>query len=365
MTLAAVIQRSKADREAWRYTDLKRLDGVVYNSAVPVEMEVPRESRSPRIVFINGIWSPEQSNLNDLPPDIMRGDSANGYQLLIADQTCLITSPLELLFITKASAEPVEADTKLHIMLGVSGRLTLIERHITVTTALAMNFVHTIQIEISLAPQAKLVHGKIVKNGEDSAHLATTEALLDKGAYYDNFTLLCDGRLTRNEINVTLDGEQAQCNLSGAMLLRDGNHADTAIRVTHNAAYGISRQSYRSVVDDKARGVFQGKISVAPNAQKTDGHQISRALLLSDQAEMDAKPELEINADDVKCSHGSAIGALDENAMFYLQSRGIPEAEARALLITAFVAELVDGIQVDELRHAVENEVDGWLIGQT
>ena len=122
-----------------------------------------------------------------------------------------------------------------------------------------------------------------------------------------------------------------------------------------------SRQIYKTVLDGKSHGVFQGKIIVAQDAQKTDGYQLSRALLLSDQAEMDAKPELEIYADDVKCSHGSTIGDLDENAMFYLRARGLNETEARALLIQAFVAEMLDEIKTEEWRDIFRREIDGWL----
>jgi Fe-S cluster assembly protein SufD len=144
------------------------------------------------------------------------------------------------------------------------------------------------------------------------------------------------------------------------MLLRGREHADTVTRVTHQAPRCTSRQIYKTVLDEKSRGVFQGRITVAEGAQKSDGYQLSRALLLSDQAEMDAKPELEIFADDVKCGHGSAIGDLDENAMFYLRSRGIGEKQARALLIEGFVAETLDEIRIDEWRDIFSAEIEGW-----
>jgi Fe-S cluster assembly protein SufD len=389
MTLAAVIKRSQTDREAWKYTSLEGLEEVGFKkqqrhsgeSRNPSPKHDAREplclcggeemdprfrgddarlESVPRLVFLNGIWQPEASCLEGLPEGIMQGDAAAGYELTLAEQTCLVTLPVELLFINEAGVEPAEINVKLRIVLGASGRLTLIEKHVTEGTGEAQ-LAQVIETEIELGPQAKLVHGKIFSNGNAVAHLARTKVRADKGAYYDNFTLLRGGNPARNEIDVTLAGEMAQCRLYGAMLLRGSEHADTTTCITHAAPHGTSRQNYRSVMGDKARGVFQGKIKVAEGAVKTDGYQLSRALLLSDQAEMDAKPELEIYADDVKCSHGSTVGELDERALFYLRSRGIGEEEARALLIKAFVGELLDEIQTPALREAVQREVEGWL----
>jgi len=161
-----------------------------------------------------------------------------------------------------------------------------------------------------------------------------------------------------SEIDVSLEGEEAQATLNGIMLSRDKEHADTTTRITHKAPRCASRQVYKTVLDGKSRGVFQGKIAVAKDAQKSDGYQLSRALLLSDQAEMDARPELEILADDVQCSHGNTIGDLDENALFYLRSRGLPEEQARALLIEGFVSEMLDELPVEAWRETFRREVE-------
>ena len=360
MNLAALIQQSETEREAWKYTSLKTLKTVAFK-APPLPAPQPpalQTDDKPYLTFIDGAWCEEASWLNGLPPIITRGDGPNAYNITLEGLTCLVAFPLELRFITTANAQATEATTKLRIALGESCRLTLIERHSGSEGALQARMIDT---SITLNPQAKLVHGKIVHGNAQTAHLACTKVSAAQGAYYDNFTLLRGGRLVRNEIDVTLDGEQAQGTLRGAMLLRGTDHADTTTRLTHRAPYGTSRQLYKAVIGDKARGVFQGQINVAKDAQKTDGHQLSRALLLSDQAEMDAKPELNIEADDVKCSHGSAIGSLDDQALFYLRARGIPEPTARALLIDAFVRDVVDEIQVAELRELVGEEVEGWL----
>jgi len=356
MSLASVIDRSKGERESWRYTDVNAL----LARAVTVEKKAVTPKikpilQGPCLIFVNGVLRLEQSQLGDLPANIIQGDAANGYHLALAGQTCLITSPVELLFLTTDEAK--ENNTKLHIELGQSGRLTLIERHEAAEGAAA----HIIESSIALHPQAKLVHKKMVKSNATSVHLAMTNVHIAEGAFYDNFALIMGGKLTRNEIDATLAGKLAQCALKGAMLLRGREHADTTTRITHAAPHGTSREMYKTVVAEQARGVFQGKIVVAEGAQKTDGHQLSRALLLSDQAEMDAKPELEIYADDVRCSHGSTVGDLDEDALFYLRARGLSTAEARALLIQGFVGEILDEIHMPEWRDFCRTEVEGWL----
>jgi len=213
------------------------------------------------------------------------------------------------------------------------------------------------ETEITLHPQAKLVHGKIIR---DDTHIGLTNVSIAEGAYYDNFTLIRGGKLSRNEIEAKLTGPLAQCALNGLMLLSGNDHADTVTRTIHAASDGTSRQLYKTVAGGKARGVFQGKIIVEKGADKTDGQQLSRALLLSDQAEVDAKPELEISADDVKCSHGCAVGNLDADALFYLRARGLNEVEARALLMRAFAEETLDAIHIPEWRDAFGNELGAW-----
>lgn len=355
MTLAAVLERSKTERESWRYTDLEKLLATMPKPPAKACPPQDVQTQGLRLVFADGVLSQEQSQFLGLPTNILTGDAKKGYRLEVQKETCLITQPLELLF---TSAGAVETATKLHIELGRSARLTVIERHENSPTT------HVFETTICLHEQAKLVHGKLIQSGGDAAHLAQTKVQVAEGAYYDNFVLIKDCKLTRNEMDVSLDGKMAQCNLNGAMLMRGHEHADTTTRITHAAPHGTSREIYKSVLAEQARAVFQGKILVKEDAQKTDGHQLSRALLLSDQAEMDVKPELEIYADDVKCSHGSTIGDLDDQAMFYLRARGLNEKEARGLLIQAFVGEILDEIHADGLRDLCRSEIEGWLHDQ-
>jgi Fe-S cluster assembly protein SufD len=310
-----------------------------------------------QIVFFNGRWQPELSRLGELA-DIITGNEKTGYRLVLAGQTCLVTAPVELVFVTEAETQPLEIDFNLTVELGASGRLTLIEHHIQ--SRGAQNVVASYTTNIQLGAQAKLVHGKVVDVGAFMSVLSDTHVTIAEGAYYDNFKLIKSGKLLRNEIVARLAGKLAQCALNGVMLLRGATHADTTTHIIHEAPFGSSRETYKSVIADKARGVFQGRITVAEGAQKSDAQQQSRALLLSDQAEADAKPELKIYADDVKCSHGTAIGALDENALFYLRARGLSEKAARGLLIRGFAEEIMDEIHVPEWRDYCRKQAEVW-----
>jgi len=171
-------------------------------------------------------------------------------------------------------------------------------------------------------------------------------------ASYTSHVVSTGGGLARNRITAHLLGEAAHCTLDGAYAGRNRQHLDHTSKIVHAVADTTSRQVYKGVLDDQSRGVFQGHIVVAEDAQRTDGHQLNRALMLSDKAEIDSKPMLEIYADDVKCSHGATAGDLDETQLFYLQSRGIPKAEARRLLVEAFLAETIDAIPFEPARAA-------------
>jgi Fe-S cluster assembly protein SufD len=185
-------------------------------------------------------------------------------------------------------------------------------------------------------------------------------AAVEARGTYDNFTLNAGGRLVRNEIHARLLGPGAACHMNGAQLVADGQHADTTTFLDHAAPDCASRQTYKTVLAGRSRGVFQGKILVRQAAQRTDGYQMNQALLLSEEAEIDAKPQLEIYADDVKCSHGATVGALDEAQLFYLRARGIPLAEARSMLVQAFLTEAVEGVTDETAKAALDEAVAGW-----
>ena len=359
LLLANIIDRSRREREDWRYTDVEK---VLAAKAVPTPVaknetlpSIAGNAHGQYIVFKNGVLDEARTRWGDLAPASLQKD-AGGYRLALAAQSCRVTAPIELVFVGEGQGENA---CRLAVDIGSNTSVTVVEHHL----ASGGDSIQSIETDIRLGEQAKLVHEKIMHALHGTAHFAATNVRVEKGAYYRNFTLIKDTRLTRNEIDVTLAGPLAQCGLYAAMLLRGREHADVLTRVNHDAKHGTSRQLVKAVVKDQARGVFQGRIKASPGADKTDGEQLCRALLLSDQAEMDAKPELEIHADDVACAHGCAVGELDREAMFYLRSRGLPENEARALLLRAFVDEVVDEIQLDDARATVRGLAEEWMNG--
>jgi Fe-S cluster assembly protein SufD len=180
-------------------------------------------------------------------------------------------------------------------------------------------------------------------------------------ARFNEFLFTIGAGIVRNQLFVRFAGEGSIAHICGANLLRGSQHADTTLIADHAVANCTSREVFKSVLDDEARGIFQGKIVVRPHAQKTDAKMATHALLLSETAEADNKPELEIFADDVQCGHGATSGDLDEDLLFYLKARGIPPTEAEALLIQAFVGEAVEGIEHAGLRDALMDQVATWL----
>jgi Fe-S cluster assembly protein SufD len=186
-------------------------------------------------------------------------------------------------------------------------------------------------------------------------------ATLGTDAHYRAFQLTAATGLVRNGVFALIQGEGAKIDISGAFLGRGSEHIDTTLIVDHAEPGGESRELFKGVLADRARGVFQGKVIVRPDAQKTDGKQMAQVLLLSPEAEFDSKPELEIFADDVVCGHGSTSGQIDEDLLFYLEARGIPEAEARALLIQAFIGEALERVEHAELRDALSRASAEWL----
>lgn len=263
-------------------------------------------------------------------------------------------------------AEPVEINwtgsdgsvhqPRLKIIVEDNAEVTVIERQ-TGEGAYWKNM----GTEITLGANARLNHIRFQEESVDAVQTNLVHITMERDAYLNSFSLNLGGKLTRHEIHAVLNGENIDCSLNGINLLKDSQHGDTTILMEHTAPQCLSNQFYRTILDDAARGVFQGKVHVHQAAQQTDGYQLSNTLLLSPKAEMDTKPELEIYADDVKCSHGATTGQLDEEPLFYLRSRGLKEAEARMLLIQAFVDEVADKIKDEGLQAEVKEKAEAWL----
>ena len=260
--------------------------------------------------------------------------------------------PVSLIYIHKSEI----SDATLHhyIKLEAGADLTLLENG---PAAARLNMV----TEVDIGEGARFHH--IRAQGRDHARLAVTHvfARLGKKALFKSFTLTANGMLTRNEAVIDIRGDDAVAHIAGAAVGDGVFHHDDTVFVIHDALRCESRQVFKKVLKNGAVGVFQGKILVRRGAQKTDGYQISQALLLDGDSQFLAKPELEIYADDVKCSHGSTSGAIDDAALFYLRSRGVPQAQAQALLVLAFLAEALGEIEDAAIAEDIRARLEGWL----
>jgi Fe-S cluster assembly protein SufD len=216
-------------------------------------------------------------------------------------------------------------------------------------------------LELSVADGAHVDHVKVIGEEASALHVSTLMAKVGAHARFNDFSFIAGGGVVRNQLYLHFHGNETVAGIRGVNLLKDKQHADTTMVVDHNSVGCQSRELFKSVLDGESRGVFQGKIIVRQHAQQTDAKMATHALLLSEEAEADAKPELEIFADDVQCGHGATAGDLDEDLLFYLRSRGIPAKEAEALLIQAFVGEAVEGIEHAGLREALMENVAAWL----
>lgn len=214
--------------------------------------------------------------------------------------------------------------------------------------------------EIVIEDEARLSHLR-AQTEVANKQLTALYARVGADAHFKTFTLAADGALIRNETQLTMAGENGTGYIAAGVMGRGDALIDNTVYISHEAAHCESRQVIKNVMDDRSKAVFQGKIYVKKDAQKTDGYQISQSVLLSEGAEFNAKPELEIYADDVLCSHGSTTGALDETALFYLRSRGVPQKEAEAMLVAAFVDEAILEIEDEELQNIVRQSVDAWM----
>ncbi len=266
--------------------------------------------------------------------------------------------PLMLVHV-RTTVAPASVATRNIVTLEDGARLTLIEAFVSVPGASAAGH-GNYATDVDLAPNSALTHIKCV-TATEAAHLSTWRTRIGKDATYIGFQLTAGAPLARNEIDVDFEGSDARLDMAGVFLGRGTDHIDTTLVVDHATPGCESRELFKGILDGRARGVVQGKVVVHPIAQKTDGKQMAQVLMLSEDAEFDSKPELEIYADDVVCGHGSTSTELDADMMFYLRSRGIPKMEARSMLIESFVAEAIDKIEDEAIREALRQVALDWL----
>ena len=389
--------------ESWKYTRLRPLEDTTFRPATLADGKAPIDQvptvlptalGCPRIVFVNGFMRTDLSCLDNLSEGVTveplgaalarDPEWVGGYlgrvgrlegQPLVALNTAMMNSgavvhvrrgvvveqPIQMIFIAGVTEDSLACHPRNLIVMEEASQATLVKLHAGLgNSAYLANAV----TEVKVGDAATLRHYRVQSENMQSTHLGSLHVQIGRDANYDGFGLHIGGRLSRTEIYARLQGEGGHCALNGAYLMKGREHCDNTTVIEHTVANTTCSEIFKGILDDESRGVFQGRIVVKKDAQGTDGHQLSNALLLSDKAEMDAKPELEIYADDVRCSHGATTGQLDETALFYLRSRGIPEALARNLLIQSFVAGALNEVKIDVVREAMMNKVVHWLPAQ-
>ncbi|MDM9628191.1 Fe-S cluster assembly protein SufD [Rhizobium sp. S152] len=277
----------------------------------------------------------------------------DGYVLDVADSTEL-EEPLEIQFVHAGG----QTHTRLPVAFGSGVKGTVIERHLSVTNNPA--FVSHVS-DITVGEGTELTWIIVQQQGTDDTHLGQIRVDLAADAKLKLFVINAGGQLVRQELHIDVTGEGADLTLRGINLLGAETHTDVTMVLGHNVPHTGSTEVIRNVVFDRAKGVFQGMIRVAPDAQKTDAKMACNTLLMSDDAEFSVKPELEIFADDVQCGHGATVADIDHNHLYYLMARGIPENKARAMLVNAFVAEIVEELEDEALVEALEGVISAWL----
>jgi Fe-S cluster assembly protein SufD len=354
---------SRRDEE-WKWTDLKRLvekpfvvspttaDGKTVERLMNASPLAPLKLQ--RVVVVNGKLhsKPDGARVDTSAPSIEHVDPLLTLNAKLKAETISLTfsgnidQAVEVLHVTTGQGAAVASRLNISVTAGASA--SVIETFVG-----EGEYLHNPVTTIDVAKGGRLDRVKIEYESGQSQHLSHVIVSLAEGAILNDFTLTAGAALNRQNANIDYNGENGSAKVSGSYLLNGSQHADTRLVVDHKVPNCMSRELYKCVMSDKARGIFQGKVIVRQDAQKIDGKQSSHALLLSETAEFDAKPELEIYADDVVCGHGTTCGDLNPDHMFYLKSRGIPEAQARVMLVEAFIDEAVETIENEVVRDAV------------
>lgn len=377
--------------EEWRFTDISSLTDIPFQAAQTIPQLQPAEIKhhyiqeaATRLVFVDGHYVSALSTINSgsgivagnlsmllpsysakITPHLGRYASYSSDifaalntaflhdgAVIIVPKNISVTSPIHLLFI--ATQEEVTSYPRCLIVAESGSKVTVVEDYIADQE---VAYVTNTVTEISVADNAHVNHIRLQRDSSQAFHIANCTATLAQASNFQSINVALGARISRLNLNVQLASEGAECAVNGLALIKKQQLADTHTFIDHIKPNGTSRQLHKCIVDGAAHAVFNGKIMVQPNAQQTDSSQTSRNLLLTGQAQVNTKPQLEIFADDVKCAHGATVGQLDPEEIFYLKSRGLSEQAARNLLTYAFGAEIIERIPVLSLRNQLEQAV--------
>ena len=376
--------------EDWRFTSVAAVANTAFELAGPETVE--REQLEPfgasqfatRLVFVNGLFSEELSNLSTLPKGVKADSLAaqtksdpSGVEpylgrylnfrrdpfaalntafiedgaYVYVPRGVVVEAPIYVLFVTVPGSTPTMNHPRNLIIAEQNSTVTVVEDYVSLGEGITFSNAAT---ELVAGDNANVSHYMIVREGDQAYNFSTLRIQQGRSANVATHSLLLSGALVRNNVHPVLAGEGSECLINGLFMANGRQHMDNYMLVEHASPHCDSRQFYNGILNGQSHGVFHGRIIVHKDAQKTDAKQTNRNLLLSDDAQIDTKPQLEIYADDVKCTHGATIGQVDENALFYLRSRGLAEPEARHVLLLAFANECLDRMSSVEVRQHLE-----------
>jgi Fe-S cluster assembly protein SufD len=379
--------------EEWRFTNVTALNNIDFAPAGQISGAAERlhgfayTDAPVRLVVVNGCFDTTLSRTRGLPAGVQAGslavalkdhaDVVQRYFGQLADFTsrsfaalntalfqdgafvylpdgAVVDTPIHIVFVSGADGSTVMAHPRTLIVAGANAQARIIESYIG---ASGESYLTNAVSEIFVGENAGVDHYKVQQESIDAFHIASLHAHTSRASRFSSHSFALGGRLVRNDASAILDGEGGDCTLNGLYLADRDRLIDNHTTIDHAKPHCGSHEVYKGILGGASRAVFNGKIIVRQDAQKTDAKQTNRALLLTDGATINTKPQLEIFADDVKCTHGAAIGQLDDDAIFYLRARGLPFAEARDMLIHAFAGQVLDGVQIEPLRRALEAEL--------
>jgi Fe-S cluster assembly protein SufD len=381
--------------EDWRFTSVAPIAKTAWKAAGAngTNRVRPADIESARLgvpgvyemVFVNGRFAPEFSSLEGLPAGVIVTSLAQAWErgpvrqnlaqvarfeehsftalntALMEDGAFItvprgvrVDAPIHLLFLAEGSGGAMAAHPRNLILAGESSELVVVESYEAIGAATYFTNAVT---EVVVGANARVEHLKLQRESESAYHVGTVEARQERDSRFRSFSFALGGALARTNIYSIMAGEGSDCTLNGLYLLHESQHIDHQTRIEHAFPNCTSREVYKGILDGSSHAVFNGKVFVRPEAQKTDGKQTNKNLLLSDRAKVDTKPQLEIFADDVKCTHGATVGSLDPIALFYLESRGLTAVIARRLLTYGFAAEVLSEIDQAPIRLKLERQV--------
>ncbi|WP_347926687.1 Fe-S cluster assembly protein SufD [Pseudomonas helvetica] len=392
-----------AKDEAWKHTRVAPILEIPFQpvetiasqelSAVDIE-RLAGNYGGVRLVFVNGYFAAELSALEGLPRGVKvcpfapllnadNGALENLFAHAFRSQPQAFTAlnaafaedgalvqipahttldvPIHLVFLSPSDATPRVTHPRVLVQMGAGSRAILVQSHVSSGEEV---YLSNAVSEVLLDADATLEHYTLQNESTAAFHVALLSVRQAQGSHFTAHSLALGSKLARQELRVVLEGPGAEVALNGLYLPRGQQHLDNQTTIEHRAPRCTSRERYKGVIDDHGHGIFDGRIIVRPGAMKTDASQTNKNLLLSTSAQVNSQPRLEIFADDVKCAHGAAVGQLDEQAIFYLRSRGIPLAAARSLLTFAFVSEMLKLIELEPLREHVQRLVTAQLRGR-